>query len=209
MALQDAATNYRVMGIFAILVAVIYCLTAPLKVLSRTSTRWHVSPLVVSLVLLHLSSNIEFGTLAEATSDATYWTNIKSIVYFIEIWHGPSRYKGPIAYTLICLAVWETLVFVLSPFILSSQHPRSRNKSEWAFYIVPMVLTLLSIDTQIDLPLIRRSRKFMSSQTQETYESVETFVKTVALFTTFLLIFTGVFALILDAFLFEGMPWYF
>jgi hypothetical protein len=203
MALQDTNTNYRVIALFGILVTVICCLTAALKVISRASTRWHVSPLAVALVLLHLTSHVEFGALAETTSDTTFWTSIKSAVHFIEPWHGIRKYKGPVAYTLIGLAIWETLVFTLSPFILSNQHPKTRNKFEWSFYILAMLLASISIDTRIDLPLIRRSRKYMS--THETHESIETFIKTAVFFTVVFMVFTGVFALILDAVLFEGM----
>jgi hypothetical protein len=205
MALQDTNTNYRVMALFAILVAVICCLTVSLKVISRASTRWHVSPLAVALALLHLTSNIEFGALAETTSDTTFWTSIKSAIHFIEPWHGLRKYKGPVAYTLICLAIWETLVFMLSPLVLSNQHPKTRNKFEWLFYILAIVLASISVDTRIDLPLIQRSRRYMSIQ--ETYESMETFIETVVLFTVVFMVFTGVFALIFDALLFEGMSW--
>ena len=68
-----------------------------------------------------------------------------------------------------------------------------------------MVLASISVDTRIDLPLIERSRKYMSIQ--ETHQSIETFLKTVVLFTVVFMVFTGVFALIPDALLFEGMSW--
>jgi hypothetical protein len=116
MALQDTNTNYRVMALFAILVAVICCLIAALKVISRASTPWHVSPLAVALALLHLTSDVQFGVLAESTSDTTFWTSIKSVVHFIEPWHGIRKYKGPVAYTLIGLAIYGC--FTSSPWSL-------------------------------------------------------------------------------------------
>jgi len=204
MLLHDTPTNYRVLGTFAACIAILCCLVAFFKYFTRTSTRWNVSPLAVALLLLHLMSDIKFETLAQNTSGATFWANVMSTIHLIHPVHGFRRYQGPVAYTLMVLGVWETLVFVLSPFILSQRHPRTRNTAEWLFYTVLMGFTFISVDTQIDMPLVERTHQYMS--TRETYESMETFAKTVAALTVVFMVFTWLFALILDAFLFEGEP---
>lgn len=192
-----------------ILLIAICCAIASFKYFTRASTRWHVSPLAVALILLHLTSDIEFVALANGASDATFWNVLNSNISLIHPLREVRRYQGPAAYTLMILAVWETLVFLLSPVILSGQHPSSRDSTEWAFYAVTMALTSFSVVTQVDLPLIRRDRKYMSIQ--ETFESRWSFVGTVVAFTATLLLFTASFALLLDSVLFEGSSyeWYY
>ncbi|KIM31147.1 hypothetical protein M408DRAFT_254697 [Serendipita vermifera MAFF 305830] len=202
IAANDRTTNYHVLAFFLALLTITCCLVASFKYLTRASTRWHVSPLAVALILLHFTSDIEFGTLAESISSTNFWDTIKSFVSLLHPFHNVNRYNGPTAYTLLVLAVWETLVFVLSPIVLSGQHPRSRNNAEWGLYCVTMAMALYAFDGDVHMPLIQRTRKYMSIQ--EAYESTESFMKTVAAFTAIFMLLTAMFALVLDMVLFDG-----
>lgn len=215
---QEVSATYFLVAFLLCAVALFSCILVFVKICVRSTTRWHISPLATALTIFHLFGHVEFSTLAMIAKSNDIWTallksfclaNFGSFGYLTRLtqpqlpnslqWH---IHKGPAAYTLAVLAVWECVVFIFSPHYFSNHRPRGRSFGEWLLFLGLMWLAATSIDLAVHLPVIKRSGN--SNTMIEIFESKETFVKaTIALVALFLAPMVP-FAFALDLALYDG-----
>jgi hypothetical protein len=171
-----------------------------------------------ALIILHLLGDVEFDTFVWIGKCCPTFTALVKgfgLISFTNpfqptqsthpqrLWSLPlHRHKGPAAYALVVLTLWECIVFFGSPFYFPKQHPKRRSYGDWLLFFGMMWLAVSSIDTTLELPIIERQGHFETIT--DTFESRKSFIAaTIALSLLFLLPVIPS-AIVLDLIFYDG-----
>jgi hypothetical protein len=202
MAGQELSVNFQLLGLFTTSIILMSCIVILFKTVTRSSTKWHASPIVIALLLFHSWGNLEFNTLADNIRNKDFRDLIDNLRRNAIQIHPLRTLAGPAGYIILSLAIWEVAVFFASPFLLPSTHPKRRNVVEWFAFLALMGLAAVSVDPMIVMP--NENKGVQLSYKPEKRENMEAITIIAISFSFILLAFNCVVAMIVDFWLYDG-----
>ncbi|KAG8811408.1 hypothetical protein FRC17_002461, partial [Serendipita sp. 399] len=145
-----------------------------IKTVARTKSRWNLSPLAVTWLVLYLVGEVPFADISTALNEyedfGDLWTTLLGLVLPLG---RPRTISGPTTYGLLLCGVWEFGVVVFTSTYTRYGIPRKESLGDWFLLIVTFLFTASHIDLAIALPLVERSGREMVI---EKYEPLSSFV---------------------------------
>ncbi|KAG8812172.1 Telomerase protein component 1, partial [Serendipita sp. 399] len=173
--LSQHKQHVEVLGAFFFLLFSIASIAVfAIKTVARTKSRWNLSPLAVTWIVLYLVGEVPFADISTALTEyedfGDLWTTLLGLVLPL----GRLRtISGPTTYGLLLCGIWEFGVVVFTSTYTRYGIPRKESLGDWFLLIVTFLFTASHIDLAIALPLVERSGREMVI---EKYEPLSSFV---------------------------------
>jgi hypothetical protein len=194
LASHGSLTTYQIFAYFAGVTAIIYSILVLTKFVMRTSVPWHVSPLLLASLLLHIVGDVRFGMIKERLDQNISWLDLLTAPELLSPFHELQEYSGPAAYVLVVLGCWEIINFTVFQVMITVFSPKARNYSDWLVFLLTILLAFALIEPEIVLPLI--SVRSNGTLVREKRVSMDDFKETVVVCSTFFMACTFVFAVV-------------